>query len=92
MGAMMGQAQRVTWLGEVYLSAGRLDDAVRQAERALNLARAHKDRGHEAWALRLLGDIACRREPQEAEAAEGHYRQALALATELGMRPLGAHC
>ena len=28
----------------------------------------------------------------EAAAAEAHYRQALALATELGMRPLVAHC
>ena len=26
------------------------------------------------------------------EAADGHYRQALTLATELGMRPLVAHC
>jgi Flp pilus assembly protein TadD len=26
------------------------------------------------------------------QATEGHYRQALALANELGMRPLKAHC
>jgi Flp pilus assembly protein TadD len=44
------------------------------------------------YALRLLGDIAAQREPPEVEPAEAHYRQALALADELGMRPLQAHC
>jgi uncharacterized protein HemY len=38
------------------------------------------------------GDIAARCEPSEAEQAEAHYRQALDLADELGMRPLLAHC
>ena len=52
----------------------------------------HQERGHQAYALRLLGDIAARREPPESEQAEAHYRQALALAEELGMRPLQAHC
>ena len=33
-----------------------------------------------------------RREPLEAAPAEDHYRQALTLADELGMRPLVAHC
>ena len=47
---------------------------------------------HQAYALRLLGEIAARREPPEAAPAEEHYRQALALADELGMRPLVAHC
>ncbi len=51
-----------------------------------------KERGHEAHALRLLGEIAARRQPLEIEPAEAHYRQALALAEELGMRPLQAHC
>ena len=30
--------------------------------------------------------------PPEGDPAEAHYRQALALANELGMRPLQAHC
>ena len=30
--------------------------------------------------------------PPDAEPAEAHYQQALALADELGMRPLVAHC
>jgi Flp pilus assembly protein TadD len=32
------------------------------------------------------------RDPPETEQAETHYQQALTLATELGMRPLQAHC
>jgi uncharacterized paraquat-inducible protein A len=42
--------------------------------------------------LRLLGAIAARHDPPESAQAEAHYRQALALAEELGMRPLQAHC
>jgi len=75
-------------LGEAHLLAGRLDEAQVLAERAWALAREHQERGDEAYALRLLGEIAARREPVESELAETDYRQALALAEELGMRPL----
>ena len=33
-----------------------------------------------------------RSEPPEVKLAEAHHRQALALAEEIGMRPLQAHC
>ena len=33
-----------------------------------------------------------RREPPDVDRATAHYRQAIALAEELGMRPLQAHC
>ena len=79
-------------LGEAQLLAGRLEEAHALAERTLALAREHQERGHQAYALRLLGDIAARSEPPEVELAEDHYHQALALADELGMRPLVAHC
>jgi tetratricopeptide (TPR) repeat protein len=85
-------ALRVTWLSEAYLLAGRLDEADTQAQRALEFSRAHQERGHEAYALRLLGEIAIHRDPPDIDQAEAHYRQALALAEELGMRPLQAHC
>src|SRR5262249_54416100 len=90
--SMLAQPQRVTWLSEAYLIAGRFDDALQLSGSALDLALAQKERGTEASTLRLLGEIAFRRDPREAEIAEGHYRQALTLATELGMRPLVAHC
>jgi tetratricopeptide (TPR) repeat protein len=54
--------------------------------------REHQERGNQAYALRLLGDIAAQREPPQMEQAETHYQQALVLADELGMRPLQAHC
>ena len=79
-------------LGEAQLLAGRLEDAQALAEHTLTLAREHQERGNEAYALRLLGDIAAQRDPQHVEEAETHYREALALAEELGMRPLVAHC
>ena len=79
-------------LGEAHLLAGRLEEAHALAERALALAREHQERGHQAYALRLLGEIAAHREPLEVAPAEAHYQQALALAEELGMRPLQAHC
>jgi class 3 adenylate cyclase len=79
-------------LSEAYLGAGRVQDAATLAARALDLALEHKGRGHQAWALRLRGEIASRGDPPDVHQAESHYRQALALAEELGMRPLVAHC
>ena len=71
---------------------GCLGEAQTLAGRALALARTHQERGNEAYALRLLGEIAARREPPQVEQAEAHYREALTLADALGMRPLVAHC
>jgi class 3 adenylate cyclase/tetratricopeptide (TPR) repeat protein len=69
-----------------------LGEAQALAMRALELACAHQERGHQAYALHLLGDIAAHRDPSEVEPAAAYYRHALALAEELGMRPLVAHC
>jgi tetratricopeptide (TPR) repeat protein len=79
-------------LGEAQLPAGQLEQAHALVEGALTHAREHQERGHQAYALRLLGEIAAQREPPEIEQAEAHCQQALALAEELGMRPLQAHC
>src|SRR5262249_2247779 len=79
-------------LGEAQLLAGRLEEAYALAERALALACEHQERGHEAYALHLLGEMAAGRDLPERTQAEALYRQALALAEELGMRPLQAHC
>jgi tetratricopeptide (TPR) repeat protein len=87
-----GRSQRMAWLAEAHLLASRPDEAGELGRQALELARAQKERGHEAWALRLLGEIATRRDPLDPAATADHYRQALALATELGMRPLMVHC
>jgi tetratricopeptide (TPR) repeat protein len=79
-------------LGEVHLRAGHLEQAHALAKQALELTRAHQERGNEADALRLFGEIGPQQEPPEIEQAEAYYQQALALAEELGMRPLQAHC
>jgi class 3 adenylate cyclase/tetratricopeptide (TPR) repeat protein len=83
-------ALRCVQLGEAYLLTDRVEDALALASRALSIARECRQRGYEAWALRLLGEITARRDP--AEHADGHYRDALALAEDLGMLPLVAHC
>jgi tetratricopeptide (TPR) repeat protein len=82
----------LAYLGEAHLLAGRPDDALRVARSALDLAHRQKERGNEAWVLRLLGEIAAHADPPDVEAAQAHYSQALARAEELGMRPLAAHC
>ncbi len=82
----------VEQLGEAYLLADQVEDARACADRAVMLARGRGERGYEAWALRLLGEIASHPDPPDVETAEGHYRQAMALANKLGMRPLAAHC
>ena len=86
------QAFVLTELSEALLLVGRVDEAHALAKRLLDLSHTHIGRGYQAHALRLLGEIAARGEPPDAEQAETHYRQALALAEELGMRPLQAHC
>jgi tetratricopeptide (TPR) repeat protein len=43
-------------------------------------------------ALHQLGVVQSHADPLDAAQAEAHYQQALALAEELGMRPLVAHC
>jgi len=79
-------------LGEVHLLMDRLEEAHALAEHTLAQARARQERGNQAYALRLLGAIAARHEPSAPELAAAHYQQALALAEELGMHPLQAHC
>jgi tetratricopeptide (TPR) repeat protein len=88
----VGRAMQLAWLGEACLLEGRLDDARERAQEAVELAQRHQERGHEAWGLRLLGEIVSRCDPSAVETAEGYYQAALALASELGMRPLVAHC
>jgi class 3 adenylate cyclase/tetratricopeptide (TPR) repeat protein len=81
---------------EAYLALGRVFESREQAQQAVALARAHQQRGWEAWGLKVLGDVHAHAAPESdkgaVEQAGGAYRQAHALATELGMRPLLAHC
>jgi tetratricopeptide (TPR) repeat protein len=86
------QALVLTELSEALLLVGRVDEARTLASRLLELSRTHPGRGYQAHACRLLGEVSRRCEPPDVDQALAHYRQALALAEELGMRPLQAHC
>ncbi len=88
MGMVVSQSQRVAWQGEAALLAGRVAEADALARRAFELARAHGEQGNEAWAQRLLGEVAL----TPRAAGQEHYECALALGEKLGMRPLVAHC
>jgi class 3 adenylate cyclase/tetratricopeptide (TPR) repeat protein len=77
-------------VGRACLVLGRLDEARRLGERAVESSQ-HQP-GFAAHAQRLLGDIAAHPDRLNAEASAAHYRKALALAELHGMRPLIAHC
>src|SRR5215468_12335015 len=74
MGLIGGSAMFLVNLSEGYLRAGRPEDALAAGRRALTPARDHNERGHEAWTLRMLGEIAIRRDPPDVDAAEEHGR------------------
>jgi DNA-binding NtrC family response regulator/predicted ATPase len=84
---LFGHSQWVAWLAHAHLLAGRPGEARRLAAEALRLSQQRGERGYEAWALYILGEIEYR---HASAAAADFHRQALALALELGMRPLAA--
>jgi len=81
-------------LGEACLAAGQAHEAREIAEASATAARRLGDRGRLAWTLRLLGEIDAR--PADGAgtraSAAARFGEALALAGDLGMRPLAAHC
>jgi hypothetical protein len=60
-------------LGEAHFLAGRAEEAWDFGTRAVVLAREREERGHEAWAHRLLGEMASHRDHLDVAAAEAHY-------------------
>jgi len=91
-GIRAGYSIMFRFLAETYRAAGRIDDAMRAATRAHEVACLYREVDHEAEALRVLGDIAVVAGPALWDVAEGHYRSGLALVTPRGTRPLAAHC
>jgi class 3 adenylate cyclase/tetratricopeptide (TPR) repeat protein len=79
-------------MGDAYLLAGRVEEARACGARAVELAGERGERGYEAWAHHLLGATAAHRDCPDVAAVEAHLATSMALATELGMRPLVAHC
>jgi class 3 adenylate cyclase/tetratricopeptide (TPR) repeat protein len=86
------QSHAYAQCSEVCRLVGRGEEAWQYARQALALARQQKARGDEARALHQFGVVYAHADPPDVTQAEAHYQQALALAAELGMRPLQAHC
>ena len=91
-GELFNLAPLEVWLGEAHLAARDLEQARRYGQASLEMARAQPQRGTEAWAWRLLGEIAAAADPPSVQEAETAYGEALTRASDLGMRPLVAHC
>jgi len=85
LGYRLGPALR---LGMISLLVGRGAEARRFGELALQVRYRHG----QAAALQLLGDIVTHPDQFDLEKGGQYYWRALALAEELGMRPLVAHC
>jgi tetratricopeptide (TPR) repeat protein len=92
MGLVYGDVPLSQWLSEARLAAGDAIAALPLAIEALEIARTRRYRGQEGWTLRLLGEIAAQDQSGNVERGEAYYRQAIALAEELEMRPLEAQC
>jgi tetratricopeptide (TPR) repeat protein len=88
---LYGHAMVLTQLAEAQLTSSP-DKAEGTATRALEVARQHGERGNEAWAVYLLGQVAALRPPSRDEETMTQTTRAMALAAELQMRPLIAHC
>jgi DNA-binding winged helix-turn-helix (wHTH) protein/tetratricopeptide (TPR) repeat protein len=89
---VLASALYAIWLGEGYVVAGRVSEARALGQQALAMACARQQQGHQAYALRLLGELAAAGELRQVAQAVTQYRQALALAEARGLRPLQAHC
>ncbi len=79
-------------LAETYLLAGRSQNAQVVARQTLEHARQRSERSTEAHTLWLLAEVAAASELLELAEIHARYCESLQLATELGMRPLVAHC
>jgi DNA-binding SARP family transcriptional activator len=86
------EALFTTYLAEALLQARQLDEAAAVAERAHAISVARCERGTEARSLYLRGAIDVAHVASTESSAGRHYRDGLALAGELGMRPLVALC
>ena len=92
MRLMPTHAWNVTMLAEAYLFAGRREDAARDVQRGLAMARAHKQRWLEAEGLRILGEILASAERPDMEAARADFEEAARIARDLDLRPLLGRC
>jgi DNA-binding SARP family transcriptional activator len=92
LGVLSGRSVLLVWLADAWRLATRDAEACEAAANAIELATRHGERGHLARALRARADALARGGADDLEHAARIYREACALADELHMRPLVAHC
>ena len=90
IGRKAAWALRLTWLGHARFLAGHTEIAREHGQRAVTLAINGGERGYQAWALKLLGDITLDqlRDPSQAQS---YYDESMEIARQLSMQPLEAH-
>jgi tetratricopeptide (TPR) repeat protein len=79
----------LTVLGDTYRALGEMALATETVSNALRFADESEERGFEAWAMLIMGNI--KAEGGRSEEAEKCYRRALQHSSNLLMRPLAAH-
>jgi hypothetical protein len=90
MGFRYGLSMNFARLSEGLRVAGRLDETTKEAQRGMALAVECGERRFEASFHRILGEIAALQIPTSGKLA--NTRWGLEIATELGARPVVAHC
>jgi class 3 adenylate cyclase/tetratricopeptide (TPR) repeat protein len=85
---MARHALYLVWLGEAYLLQNRFEEADRLCQKAIEISRQRRELGHEAWALRLSGEILAHQPAPDLETASARMDAAALLAERLEMRTL----
>ncbi len=88
--APVTRGYHLSGVAEACLAAGQFDDAETAAREAIDWSRRLEERGFEAHARATLGEILSRR--GDRAGGTRHFAEALALASELGMKPLAERC
>jgi tetratricopeptide (TPR) repeat protein len=89
-GILVNHAHELSWLAETHRLAGNPQLAVRNADRAVEVARRHEERGNEALASFVLGEAWS--DLGALSAGRECFETALAIAIESGMAPLVEQC
>ena len=79
-------------LGQVSLSAHRIEAALSLGKQAVEIAAAQEAKGTEAWARFLIGRACWASDPKDLDEAERQLDIARRLATECEASPLVAFC
>ena len=89
-GILVGHAHELAWQAEAYLQSGQLAAAKECAWEAIDQSVQSEERGNQALARLILGEILSRL--GESSPARAALREALTLAEACGMQPIVQRC